>query len=142
MYIGGSQKRPDATYARPVFSKLNNQVISQVGEGNRKDIREAVEAAHKAAPGWVLSTQTLVWLHCFWFFRWGKRAAHNRAQIVYYVAENLELRREEFASRISEMTGRAVDECREEVDMSIRRLFHWGAYADKYGGQVQVRMLI
>ena len=51
MYIGGSQKRPDATYARPVFSKLNHQVISQVGEGNRKDIREAVEAAHKAAPG-------------------------------------------------------------------------------------------
>ena len=36
---------------------------------------------------------------------WGKRAAHNRAQIVYYIAENLELRREEVAKRISDMTG-------------------------------------
>ena len=81
--------------------------------------------------------------NCVWFsFRWGKRAAHNRAQIVYYVAENLELRREEFASRISEMTGKTVEECREEVDMSIRRLFHWGAYADKYGGQVQVMLVL
>ncbi len=39
------------------------------------------------------------------------------------------------------MTGRSLDDCKEEVDASIRRLFHWGAYADKYGGQVQVRSL-
>lgn len=50
MYIGGAQKRPDATYARPIIGKSGN-VIGQVSEGNRKDIREAVEAAHKAAPG-------------------------------------------------------------------------------------------
>ena len=50
MYIGGSQKRPDATYCRPVISP-SGKVIGQVSEGNRKDIREAVEAAHKAAPG-------------------------------------------------------------------------------------------
>lgn len=50
MYIGGSQKRPDATYARPVVSP-DGKVIGQVSEGNRKDIREAVEAAHAAAPG-------------------------------------------------------------------------------------------
>ena len=50
MYIGGAQKRPDAPYARPV-SDPTGKVIGQVSEGNRKDIREAVEAAHKAAPG-------------------------------------------------------------------------------------------
>ena len=38
-------------------------------------------------------------------FRWGKRAAHNRAQIVYYIAENLELRHKEVAQRIMDMTG-------------------------------------
>ena len=42
------------------------------------------------------------------------------------------------AGRIAEMTGKPLDDCRGEVDISIRRLFHWGAYADKYGGQVQV----
>ena len=35
--------------------------------------------------------------------------------------------------------GRDIDECKREVDLSIQRLFYWGAYADKYGGQVQVR---
>ena len=50
MYIGGAQKRPDAPYARPVVSPSGN-VVGQVGEGNRKDIRDAVEAAYSAAPG-------------------------------------------------------------------------------------------
>lgn len=50
VYIGGAQRRPDAPYARPVISP-SGSVIGQVAEGNRKDIREAVEAAHKAAPG-------------------------------------------------------------------------------------------
>lgn len=53
MYIGGAQKRPDAPYARSVVSP-SGAVVGQVGEGNRKDIREAVEAAHKAAPGYVV----------------------------------------------------------------------------------------
>ena len=69
---------------------------------------------------------------------WGKRAAHNRAQIVYYIAENLELRRSEVASRIAVMTGRDEADCHQEVDLAIQRLFYWGAYADKYGGTVQV----
>jgi aldehyde dehydrogenase (NAD+) len=86
MYIGGCQKRPDAPYCRPVRG-AGGGVVGQVAEGNRKDIREAVEAAHKAAPGW------------------SKRAAHNRAQIVYYIAENLELRHSEVAKRIADMTG-------------------------------------
>ena len=95
------------------------RTIGQVPEGNRKDLRNAVEACHSAFPGWSL------------------RAAHNRAQVVYYMAENLEMRREEFALLINAMTGRTLDDCRNEVDASVKRLFHWGAYADKYGGTVQ-----
>lgn len=71
---------------------------------------------------------------------WGKRAAHNRAQIVYYLAENLETRRDEFATRLSEMTGRDKTEGLKEVDLAIQRLFYWGAYCDKYGGSVQVNV--
>ena len=70
--------------------------------------------------------------------RWGKRAAHNRAQITYYMAENLEMRREEFAKKISRLTEKSLEESRNEVDLSIQRLFHWGAYCDKFGGTVQV----
>lgn len=118
MYIGGAQKRPDGNYSRPVLDP-KGEVIGQVADGNRKDIRDAVEAAHKAAPGW------------------GKRAAHNRAQIVYYMAENLELRHNEFSQRLCEMTGCSMEEAKKEVDTTIQRLFYWGAYADKYGGTVQ-----
>lgn len=50
VYIAGAQRRPDAPYARPVISP-SGSVIGQVAEGNRKDIRDAVEAAHKASPG-------------------------------------------------------------------------------------------
>jgi len=112
VFYGGKQKRPDATYVRPVISP-SGEFVGQVAEGNRKDVRNAVEAAHKGAPGW------------------GKRAAHNRAQIMYYIAENLELRLEEIATRISAMTGRALQSGRDEVHASINRLFHWAAYADK-----------
>ena len=52
---------------------------------------------------------------------WGKRAAHNRAQIMYYIAENLELRLDEIASRIVAMTGRTIDSAKEEVHASINR---------------------
>lgn len=50
MYYGGAQKRPDAPYARPVVTP-DGKVIGHVGEGNRKDVRNAVESAHSAAPG-------------------------------------------------------------------------------------------
>jgi len=118
MYYGGKQARPDGNYSRPILSP-EGKVLGEVGEGNRKDIRNAVRAAHKAAPGW------------------GKRAAHNRAQICYYLAENLNVRLEEFASKIAAQTGRSLDDAREEVETSIERLFFYAAYADKYGGEVQ-----
>ncbi|KAK6170273.1 hypothetical protein SNE40_018701 [Patella caerulea] len=118
LYYGGAQKRPDGQYSRPIRNP-DGKVVGLVGESNRKDVRNAVEAAHKAAPGW------------------GKRAAHNRAQIVYYMAENLEVRRDEIAGRITSMCGKSIDDSRLEVDQAIQRLFYWGAYCDKYGGTVQ-----
>jgi len=118
MYVGGKQARPDAPYSVPVKTPAG-VLIDVVGDGNRKDIRNAVEAANKAAPGW------------------GKRAAHNRAQICFYIAENLEIRKAEFALRIRAMTGCSEKEALKEVDASIARLFTWAAWADKYGGSVQ-----
>ncbi len=73
-----------------------------------------------------------------YLLRWGKRAAHNRAQIMYYMAENLEVRKQEFAEQISNLTGDSLEDGLMEVDLTIDRLFHWAAYCDKYGGTVQV----
>src|SRR5438034_5427254 len=85
MFINGKQVRPDSGYSRDIYDP-RGRVIGQVGEGNRKDIRNAVEAAH-AAGGWASGT------------------THNRAQILYYVAENLAARENEFVRRLVQQTG-------------------------------------
>ncbi|MHA4869800.1 aldehyde dehydrogenase family protein [Duganella sp. PWIR1] len=112
LYIGGKQARPDGAYSRAVHG-ADGAFIAEVGEGNRKDIRNAVEAAHKAG-GWTKAT------------------SHNRAQVLYYIAENLAARGEEFAARIAAMTG--TKNAVKEVEASIERLFYYAAWADKYDG--------
>ncbi len=117
IYIGGKQARPDGGYSRLV-SAPNGTVVGEVGEGNRKDIRNAVEAARKAAPGWSRTSE------------------HNRAQILYYIAENLDARASEFADRLRALRGVARSHTRREVDAAIERLFTFAAWADKYEGVV------
>ena len=117
LYIGGKQARPDGNYSRPILSADGHE-IGQVGDGNRKDIRNAVEAAHKARG-------------------WADRTPHNRAQILYYIAENLAIRADEFAQRLIDMTGCKKAEATAEVQQSVERLFTYAAWSDKYGGTVQ-----
>ena len=117
LYIGGKQVRPDGNYTRSVFGP-SGDLVGQVGDGNRKDIRDAVEAARKAGG-------------------WRDKTGHARAQILYYIAENLGTRSDEFARRLVAMTGHKLSDARAEVDAAIARLFTYAAYADKYGGTVQ-----
>ena len=117
LYIGGKQKRPDGNYSRPILDPGGHE-IGQVGEGNRKDIRDAVEAAHHAKG-------------------WADRSPYNRAQILYYIAENLAIRSGEFAQRLRAMTGCTLKAAQQEVDQSVDRLFTYAAWADKFGGTVQ-----
>ena len=114
LFIGGKQARPDSGYSRRVVG-ANGRMLGEVGDGNRKDLRNAVEAAHGALAGW------------------SKATGHNRAQILYYIAENLAARSTEFAARVGALTG---GDGEAEVDACVRRLFTYGAWADKYDGQV------
>lgn len=114
LFIGGKQARPDGGYSAEVYAK-SGALVSQAPIANRKDIRNAVEAAKGAAS-------------------WGKTTGHLRAQILYYIAENLASRAEEFASRINKMKGGKGGA--KEVDASIKRLFTYAAWADKFDGQV------
>jgi aldehyde dehydrogenase (NAD+) len=116
LFIGGKQARPDSGYSRLVLAP-DGRALGEVGEGNRKDVRNAVEAAHAAAG-------------------WANAAPHSRAQILYYIAENLATRSEEFAARIVAQTGCAASSASAEVEASIARLFTYGAWADKYDGAV------
>jgi aldehyde dehydrogenase (NAD+) len=121
MYIGGKQVRPDGNYSQAVLGP-KGRLVGQVGDGNRKDIRDAVEAAHAAhtaKPGWAM------------------RHGYNRSQILFFIAENLDARKDEFARRIVEMTGVQLKQAVAEVEQAIEHLFTWAALADKYGGTVQ-----
>ena len=117
LYVGGKQRRPDGNYSYPVVDP-KGKLVDYAGDGNRKDIRDAVEAAHKAKG-------------------WADRTPYNRAQILYYIAENLSIRAEEFAERLRAMTGQSRKSAQAEVDLSISRLFSYASYADKYGGTLQ-----
>ena len=113
LYVGGKQARPDGGYSRPVWGKSG--LLGHVGLANRKDVRNAVEAAAGASG-------------------WAKTTGHLRAQILYYIGENLSARAAEFTHRIDAMTGKRSGA--KEVEASIQRLFTAAAWADKYDGQV------
>lgn len=114
LYIGGKQARPDGGYSEPVYGK-NGALLGHASQANRKDVRNAVEAA-QAAKGW------------------SKTTGHLRAQILYYVAENLTVRASEFADRLNTLQGGRSGA--REVEACVKRLFTYAAWADKYDGQV------
>ncbi|WP_182576253.1 aldehyde dehydrogenase family protein, partial [Aminobacter ciceronei] len=80
LFIAGKQVRPDGNYSLPILTS-KGKLAGEVGLGSRKDIRDAVSAA-RACKAWPEAT------------------AYNRAQVLYYLAENLSGRTEEFATRI------------------------------------------
>ena len=114
MYVGGKQARPDSGYSQPIWGK-SGALLGHVGLGNRKDVRNAVEAAQSAAG-------------------WAKTTGHLRAQILYYIGENLSARAAEFAHRLDGLKGGRQGS--KEVDAAIDRLFTYAAWADKYDGRV------
>ncbi|WP_039017821.1 aldehyde dehydrogenase family protein [Halocynthiibacter namhaensis] len=114
MYIGGKQSRPDAGQTQLIWSP-KGKLLGDMGIGSRKDIRNAVEAAAKARASW------------------GKTTGHLRAQILYYVGENLSARADEFAARLDAMSGKKHGKA--EVEASISALFTAAAWADKFDGQ-------
>jgi aldehyde dehydrogenase (NAD+) len=114
LYIGGKQARPDSGYSMEVRS-LDGHLLGEAPLGNRKDIRNAVEAARKAEA-------------------WGKATAHNRAQVLYYCAENLSQRRDEIIRRLTSVVGEK--QAAAEIDLGVERIFSYAAWADKFDGAV------
>ncbi|MFI5091833.1 MAG: aldehyde dehydrogenase family protein [Candidatus Acidiferrales bacterium] len=114
LFIAGKQARPDSGYSLAVRA-ADGRLLGEAPLGNRKDIRNAVEAARKATA-------------------WPKSTAHTRAQVLYYIAENLSQRREEIANHLSDVVGKQQAES--EVTVGIERIFTYGAWADKYDGSI------
>ncbi len=115
LYVGGKQARPDSGYSYAVKNP-KGKVIGQASLGSRKDIRNAVEAATKASA-------------------WSSASAHNRAQVLYFMAENLAARSVEFSARLVQ-GGASARAARLEVDAALERVFFYAAHADKHDGRI------
>jgi aldehyde dehydrogenase (NAD+) len=114
LYIGGKQVRPDSGYSMEVRS-TDGRLLGEASLGNRKDIRNAVEAARKAES-------------------WAKATAHNRAQVLYYCAENLSQRSADIERRLAAAVGEK--QAAAELELGIERVFSYAAWADKFDGAV------
>ncbi len=113
LYIGGKQTRPDSGYSLPVVDASGN-ALGEIGAGNRKDIRNAVEAALAAAS-------------------WSRKSGHERAQVLFYLAENLAAREADFVRRLEAF---GASDPAQEFACSVERIFFYAAWADKYDGLV------
>jgi aldehyde dehydrogenase (NAD+) len=114
LYIGGKQVRPDSGYSIECRSRTG-VLLGETPLGNRKDIRNAVEAARRAQ-------------------HWSSVTSHQRAQVLYYAAENLTQRGEDVVVRLAAAVGRK--QASEEVRLGGERLFAYAAWVDKYEGAV------
>ncbi|XP_077528481.1 aldehyde dehydrogenase family 16 member A1-like [Haemaphysalis longicornis] len=118
LFYGGQQKRPLSGVSN-ASNSIDRRKIGYVPEAGRKDVREAVQAALAG------------------FKTWSSRSAHSRAQVLYYLAENLSMRSAEMAHLIRNTNNRSEYACKAEVGACIRRLFYWAAACDKDAGSVR-----
>ncbi|MBI4368636.1 MAG: aldehyde dehydrogenase family protein [Elusimicrobia bacterium] len=118
MLIGGKQVRTESGRYYKINAANGQKLLADVNQGSRKDIRDAVEAAHAALPGW------------------SKTTAYNRGQILYRMAEMLSSRASEFAHAIAAQTGSSWEDAAGEVSLTIQRLLHYAGWSDKYTGSV------
>jgi aldehyde dehydrogenase (NAD+) len=111
-YVGGAFIRSESGRTFPVKDAAGN-FFANIPQCTRKDLRNAVEAAAKAGPGWA------------------KRTAYNRGQILYRLGEMLEARRQEMID-VHVQLGGPREPATKAVDTAVDRLIYYAGLADKY----------
>ncbi len=112
IYIGGQFPRTESgRYYDPKNSK--GEPLANICLSSRKDLRNAVVAARKAFGGWA------------------ERAAFNRGQILYRIAEMLEGRRAQFVEELTKQ-GSTKAAAEKEVNDAIDLIVYYCGWADKY----------
>ena len=112
VYVGGAFIRSESARTYPLKDAAGN-FFANIPQCTRKDLRNAVEAAAKAGPGWA------------------KRTAYNRGQIIYRLAEMLEARKADLADALM-VGGASKSAAAKEITATIDRLIYYAGWADKY----------
>lgn len=114
-YVGGKQARPDGG-ASYIVRGPKGDVLGLAPLSNRKDVRNAVEAALKAS-SWAANP-------------------HGRAQVIYFIAENISARADELSAQLQTLTGVSKSQAEREVRQTIERCFYYAGLADKDDGAI------
>lgn len=112
VYVGGAFIRSESARTFPLRDAAGN-FVANIPQCSRKDLRNAVEAAAKAGPGWA------------------KRTAYNRGQIIYRLGEMVEARQTELAAALR-LGGATATAATKEVSATVDRLIYYAGWADKY----------
>ena len=112
LYIGGKFPRTESGRTFEARSH-SGDLLANLCQASRKDLREAVVVARKAFPGWA------------------KRSGYNRGQILYRIAEMMEGRIDQLVNEVSSQ-GVSPQKALKEVETSIERFLHYAGWADKY----------
>jgi len=113
VYVGGAFIRSESARTYPLKDAAGN-FFANIPQCTRKDLRNAVEAAAKAGPGWA------------------RRTPYNRGQIIYRLAEMLEARQADMADALM-VGGATKSAAAKEITATIDRLIYYAGWADKYG---------
>ena len=119
LWIGGKQVRADGGNSYPVLSP-SGETVGLAALANRKDVRNAVEAAGKSS--------------------WARMTGHGRAQVLWFIAENMESRKEDFVRLLMDLTGDQEETCRAEFEMAVCEWTKWASWSDKHDGHVHDAM--
>lgn len=111
-YVGGAFIRSESGRVTELHD-AKGAFFANIPQCTRKDLRNAVEAAAKAGPGWA------------------KRSAFNRGQILYRLAEMIEARADEMADALM-LGGASKAEAAREVLAAVDRIVHYAGWTDKY----------
>src|SRR5664279_5212691 len=112
VYVGGAFIRSESSRVFPLKDAAGN-FYANIPQCTRKDLRNAVEAAAKAGPGWA------------------KRTAYNRGQILYRLGEMLEARKADMTDALL-LGGATKATAAKEIAAAVDRLIYYAGWADKY----------
>ena len=112
LYIGGAFPRSESGRSY-VVNGADGEPLANACRASRKDVRDAVRAARKAAADWADKT------------------AMNRGQVLYRVAELMEGRRDQFVAEVAQAEGLKEARARELVDRTVDRWVWYAGWADK-----------
>ncbi|TJY41556.1 aldehyde dehydrogenase family protein [Cohnella pontilimi] len=119
MFINGEWTEAESGNTREVLNPATGKTIAVVAEGDERDAKRAIAAAKKA----------------FYENGWWDTKPHERARLLYAVADHMEAMAEELAEADTRNNGKPLREARFDVSDAVGCFRYYAGLANKPHGQ-------